>query len=107
MTRIILLTRQAMYVQRNIEARSRIIVAVEKQHFMCVYVCPGAWACACACVHVTLLIQHAIRIRHIVTSLVPPLAPPYFSTLCHKWHDFRKKVIELKMCVLIFSITFV
>jgi hypothetical protein len=26
----------------------------------------------------------------------------HFCTLSHKWHDFRKKVIEHKMCVLIF-----
>jgi hypothetical protein len=44
-------------------------------------VCPGASACAWACVHVALLIQHATRMRHIVTSFVAPLAPPYFSTL--------------------------
>ena len=50
-----------------------------------------------------LLIQHATRMRHIVTSFVAPLAPPYFSTLSH----FREKVTEHKMCVLIFSTTFV
>jgi len=26
-----------------------------------------------------------------------------FSTLSHKWHDFREKVTERKMCALIFS----
>ena len=31
----------------------------------------------------------------------------YFSTLSHKRQDFRKKDIEYKKCVLIFSITFV
>jgi len=31
----------------------------------------------------------------------------YFSTLSHKRHDFREKVAEYKMCVLIFSTTFV
>jgi len=31
----------------------------------------------------------------------------YFSTLSHKRHEFRIKVIENKMCVLIFSTTFV
>ena len=60
----------------------------------------------CTCVHVSLLIQHATRMRHIVTSLVAPLAPPYFSTLSHKRYDFRKKLIEYKMCVLFFSTTF-
>jgi hypothetical protein len=29
-----------------------------------------------------------------------------FSTLSHKRHDFRKKAIEYKMCVLIFSTNF-
>ena len=71
--------------------------------------------CVCVCVrmrsrarvHVALLIQHATRMRHIVTSFVAPLAPPYFSTLSHKRHDFREKVIEHKMCVWIFCTTFI
>ena len=57
----------------------------------------------CACVRV--LIQHVARMRHIVTS-VASLAPPYFSTLPHKRHDFRKKVTEHKMCILIFCAFF-
>jgi hypothetical protein len=60
-----------------------------------------------ACVHVTLLNQHATRMRHIVTSFVAPLAPLYFSTVSHKRRDFWKKVTEHKMCVLIFSTTFI
>ena len=67
----------------------------------------GEWACACACVHVALLIQHATRMRHIVTSFVAPQSPPHFSTLSHKWHDLRKKVTDHKMRVLIFSTTFI
>jgi hypothetical protein len=78
---------------------------------MCVCACvcarPGEWACACTCVHVALFIQHATHMRRIVTSFAAPLAPPYFSTSSHKGHDFGKKTIEHKMCVLIFSTTFV
>jgi hypothetical protein len=44
--------------------------------FVCACVCarvrvPGRVG-VCTCVHVVLLIQHAIRMRHIVTSLVAP-----------------------------------
>jgi hypothetical protein len=54
-----------------------------------------------------MLIQHAARMRHIVTFFVAPLPPPYFSTLAHKRHDLKKKnVIEQKMFVLIFSTNF-
>ena len=42
----------------------------------------------------------------ILPSVVCP-ALQYFSTLSHKLHDFREKVTEHKMCVLIFSTTFV
>jgi hypothetical protein len=58
-------------------------------------------------VHVALLIRHATCMRHIVTSFKAPRSPPSFLTLSHKRCNFRKKVIEHKMCVLIFSTTFV
>ena len=46
--------------------------------------------------------------HHIVTSIVAPLVPPYFSTLSHKRHDFReKKCTTRNMCVLFFSTIFV
>jgi hypothetical protein len=54
---------------------------------------------------VVLVIQHAKRMRPILLSSVVCLNLQYlqyFSTLSHKWHDFRKKIIEHKMCVLIF-----
>ena len=92
------LTTQATYIQRNNEAHSRnhccsgkaiLHMCVRVSAYACV--CPDAWEYACACLHVALLIHHATRMRHIVTSYVATLAPPYFSILSHKRHNFRKK----------------
>ena len=71
---------------------------------MCV--CVDGWLCAdvraqaFACVRVSLLIQYAMRRRHIVCV---PSVSTILSTLSHKRCDFRKKVTERKMCVLISS----
>ena len=72
---------------------------------VCACGCPGVWGCVCACVHVVWLIQHARRVRHIVTSFVAPLPSPYFSTLSYKRHDFRKNVLNIK-CVFYFHCKF-
>jgi hypothetical protein len=75
-------------------------------------VCARVGACARALwrvlvlVHVALLMQHATRIRYLVTSFVAPPVPSYFSTLSHKLHDLLKKLLNMK-CVVIFYINFV
>ena len=52
---------------------------------------------------VALVIQHAKRVRRIVSSSVAFAGLQYFSTLSDKRRDFLEQVMEHKMCVLIFS----
>ena len=56
------------------------------------------------CVSVAFVSQHAKCMCHIIHSSVACLVIPCFLTLLH---DFQKNFIEHKMCVLIFSTTFV
>jgi len=57
-------------------------------------------------VFVNLVIQHAMCMGHIVICGLPH-STISFSTFSHKRHDFPKTVTEQKMCILIFSTTFV
>jgi acyl-coenzyme A synthetase/AMP-(fatty) acid ligase len=50
---------------------------------------------------------HAIPIHHVILSSVTCPAAQYFFTLSPKQQDFRKKMTEHKMYVLIFSTTFI
>jgi len=43
----------------------------------------------------------------IILSSAACLTVRYFSTLTRKWQDFGENIIEHKMCVFIFSTTFV
>ena len=54
-------------------------------------------------VSVALVIQHAKRLRYILSSLAS-LALPYFPTLSQKRHDFRKIFNEHKMRFFKFSL---
>jgi len=50
-------------------------------------------------VFVILIIQHAKHMRRIIlSSSVAIQAAPYFSTLPHKRHDYRKKAFGHIMC---------
>jgi hypothetical protein len=54
------------------------------------------------CVFVTFVIQRAMRMAVLYCHLCH-VRLYYFSTLSDKRHDFRKEIIERKLCVLSFS----
>jgi hypothetical protein len=54
-------------------------------------------------VSVASVIQYAKRMRRIILSSVACSTLPYFSTLSHKRHDLKKKLLNLK-CVFLFSL---
>jgi hypothetical protein len=58
------------------------------------------------CVSVTAVISHAKRMRRIILSSVTCLALPNFSTLPHKWYDFREIKCVLGFCLLMLTQTF-
>jgi hypothetical protein len=81
------------------------------------YLCVCAWH---ACVRVPGRVGLCMRVRIFSLSyaacnsyapcrdvICGPLAPPYFSTFCHKRNDFRRKTIRHKTCVLIFCTTLI
>ena len=88
--------RQCTY-KRNIEARSRN-QSCRGKAISITY---------SECVYEALVFQHPRRMCRIMLSSVPCRVLQYISTLSHKRYDFQKKVTEHKMCVLIFSTTFV
>ena len=85
-----------MYVERDIETRA------------CNRCCGGrAIVIAYAeCVFVALGIQHAMCMRHIVICALPR-STTFFHIISQTVRFSEKKVIDHKMCVLIFCTTFV
>jgi hypothetical protein len=73
-----------MYILRKSEERSRNhFLLVENKNLHNLNMC------------VALVIQ---SLKRSILCSVACLALPYLSTLYHKWHDFRKNVIEHEMC---------
>jgi hypothetical protein len=97
-------TREDIYIyiythtQCNIEVRLRNILAVKKP---CVEYSER--------VSVALVIQHARHMCRITSMLssVTSLALKHFSTLSHKRYDFGKELLNIKLCVLILSTSFI
>ena len=79
-------------------ARSCVRVCV------CACECPGSYASAC--VRVASLIQHATRMRHIVTSFVASGSTIFFDIISQTARISEKKLLNIK-CVLIFCTAFI
>jgi hypothetical protein len=87
--------RQCMY-KRNIEVRSRK------------YCCHGKEINIYSkCVYLALIVQNAKRLCCSISRSVACLAVPYFPHYLTNGTTFGKKVVEHKMCVLIYYTTFV
>ena len=89
---IFIVTKQAMYVQSNIQAR------------LCNHCCTGKAIsityseCVCVCVFVAWVTQHAMRMVPLYPLLWPVRATQYFPTLSKRLHDLKKKITEHNMC---------
>jgi hypothetical protein len=105
--------RQCTYNATLRRVRESLLLGKSNTYYLLVCVCmhaygyPGTWAFVCAYAHVALLIHHATRMRHVVTSFVALLSLPHFSVLSHKRCDFRKNVTVFSFSLQCLSKTFV
>jgi hypothetical protein len=83
-----------LYVGRNIDVRSRNNSCIGK----------AVRITYSECVSVALVIQHAKRMRHIISLSVACLAVQYFSTLSHKLYNFLIKKLQTIKRVFWFSL---
>jgi hypothetical protein len=88
--------RQAIYLQRNIEARSRNHCCSEKEISITYS----------ESVFVAFVIQQAMRLRRIILSSVACLPVPYFSHYLIHGTAVGRTLLNIK-CVVTFSTTFV
>jgi hypothetical protein len=98
-----------MYVQRNIEERSQIIVAEKMQNVLHISVHACVWmpgfVGVCMSVRVCSLAYPACNAYTPYCNVIcGPLWLHYFSTFSHKQRDL-KNLIEYKICVLSFFTT--
>jgi hypothetical protein len=89
-----------MYVYRNIETRSRNHCCRGRAKNITYSVC----VCLSVCLSVALVIQHAVR---ILSSVACPNLSFFFLHYLINGTILGEKVTEHKMCVLIFSATFI
>ena len=96
---------QVTYVQRNIEERSCNHCCCWKgiNITYCVCVC----MCVCVCVCVALAVQQAIHMCHIMFCGLTHSTIFFPHYLINGTIFGKKNVIDYKMCVLMFSTTFV
>jgi len=87
--------RRTMYVQRNVEVRSRN----HSCHGKAISITYSE--CVCVCVSTPLVIQHAKRLHRILLSSEVCPALPHCSTLSHFCYDFRRNIFLKTKCVLI------
>jgi hypothetical protein len=73
-----------------------ILVCVCAFARVCMVGWPEEWACVSASMHVELIIQHAMRLRHIVFLFVASLAPPLFRHYLINDRIFEKTLLNVR-----------